>query len=352
MTYDSIESSTAEGRPLYLYQFTQDAQVWRFTSRAAAWVSPAGAVAGSSEALTWEAAALSHSRVVQTGDVARGTLDLTFPISHPFARRFLGPRGRALTGLTIFRGHEQLPGETVAHWKGRVLGASVEGQTIVLKCDSQLTALKRAGVRAKYQKLCRHPLYGRGCGLDIEAFFLTGAATATAGSVVTVPLAAQEADGWYRGGVLRHAGALGFITGHAGEVIVLARTLPGIAAVLEADATLTADIAADAAVTTLPIASTDGLANVPVGSFAAIGAELMRITAIGDTELTVARATQGSPVSAHLAGAPIAFRPGVDLARGCDLRRETCETKFANLPHFGGFPDIPGRNPFGGSSIV
>ncbi len=352
MTYDSIEESTAEGQPLYLYRFTDGAQVWRFTSRAQAWVSPAGAVAGSAEPLTWEAAALAHSSVVQTGDVARGTLELTFPISHPFARRFLGPRGRALTGLTIFRGHEQLPDETVAHWKGRVLGASVEGQTIVLKCDSQLTALKRAGVRAKYQKLCRHPLYGRGCELDIEVFFVAGPATAAAGTTVTVPIAAQEADGWYRGGVLRHAGALGFIIGHAGAALVLARVLPGIAAVFDAGATLGADIAADAAVTTIPISDPVGIEDVPAGSQALIGAEIMQITAITGTELTVARAVAGTLLSQHLAGAPVTFRPVVEIARGCDLRRDTCAVKFANLANFGGFPDIPGRNPFGGTSIV
>jgi hypothetical protein len=34
MTYASIESSPAEGRPYFLYQFIEGAQVWRFTSRA------------------------------------------------------------------------------------------------------------------------------------------------------------------------------------------------------------------------------------------------------------------------------------------------------------------------------
>lgn len=352
MTYDTIESSTAEGRPLYLYRFTEGPETWRFTSRATDWVSPAGEMAGSSEPLTWEASPLAHSNVVQTGDVERGTLDLTFPISDPFARRFLGPRGTALTTLTIFRGHEQLPGETVAHWKGRVLGASVEGQTIVLTCESQLTALKRAGVRAKYQKLCRHALYGRGCDLDIESFFAAGPASTASGTTITVPIAAQEADGWYRGGVLRHAGALGFIIDHAGAALVLARVLPGIAAVLEASATLGADIAADAGVTTIPLTAPQGIGDASVDSFATIDSEVMRVTAVTESELTVERAAYGSTLAAHDAGAAIAFAPQVEIARGCDLRRDTCAGKFDNLANFGGFPDIPGRNPFGGTSIV
>jgi hypothetical protein len=42
----------------------------------------------------------------------------------------------------------------------------------------------------------------------------------------------------------------------------------------------------------------------------------------------------------------------VDLAPGCDLRAATCAAKFGNLANFGGFPEIPGRNPLGGGSIV
>ena len=41
----------------------------------------------------------------------------------------------------------------------------------------------------------------------------------------------------------------------------------------------------------------------------------------------------------------------VDIAPGCDLRAETCAAKFGNLPNFGGFPAIPGRETFKGVSF-
>ena len=37
---------------------------------------------------------------------------------------------------------------------------------------------------------------------------------------------------------------------------------------------------------------------------------------------------------------------------GCDRTKETCQSKFNNLNNYGGFPFIPLKNPFGGSSIV
>ena len=78
MTYSSIETSVAEGRPYFLYQFVEGDQVSRFTSRAAAWTS-----AGSGgTAIAWEPAAVAHGDVVQTSEIERGRLELTWPLSH------------------------------------------------------------------------------------------------------------------------------------------------------------------------------------------------------------------------------------------------------------------------------
>ncbi len=288
MTYTTIESSVAEGRPYFLYQFVEGDQVWRFTSRATAWTS----VGGGGAEITWEPAAVAHGDVVQTSEIERGRLELTWPLSHLFARRFLAPLGNTPVTLTIFRGHEQVLGETVAHWKGRVVGAEVEGQRIFLSCESIFSTLRRAGVRAKYQRLCRHALYGRGCGLDIALSWLTSTVTATAngGSTVTIPEAANAQNGWYRGGVLRFGTQLGFINGHIAGTITLSRPMSELAEAL-----------------TMPEFDPD----------------------------------MGDPV-------PVL----VDIAPGCDLRASTCAAKFGNLLNFGGFPEIPGRNPFGGGSIV
>lgn len=230
MTYASIETSTAEGRPYFLYQFSEGLEVSRFTSRAAAWVSAGSGGA----AITWEPAAVAHGDVVQSGEIERGRLELTWPLSHPFARRYLAPLGNTPVTLTIFRGHEQVLGETVAHWKGRVVGAEVEGQRILLTCESIFSTLRRAGVRAKYQRLCRHALYGRGCGLDIAQHWQVGTVSAVTGNAVTIPEAAEQPDGWYRGGVLQFGTQLGFVIGHAGSQLALSRPMPEIAAALGA----------------------------------------------------------------------------------------------------------------------
>lgn len=42
----------------------------------------------------------------------------------------------------------------------------------------------------------------------------------------------------------------------------------------------------------------------------------------------------------------------VSLYPGCDHLMSTCNSKFNNIDNFGGFPWVPSKNPFGGSSIV
>lgn len=41
----------------------------------------------------------------------------------------------------------------------------------------------------------------------------------------------------------------------------------------------------------------------------------------------------------------------IDLFAGCAHTKEICDTKFNNLPNFGGFPYLPVKNPFKGDSL-
>ena len=47
----------------------------------------------------------------------------------------------------------------------------------------------------------------------------------------------------------------------------------------------------------------------------------------------------------------LAIGQSISVYPGCDHLKETCFNKFNNLNNFGGFPWIPSRNPYNGSSI-
>jgi uncharacterized phage protein (TIGR02218 family) len=65
------------------------------------------------------------------------------------------------------------------------------------------------------------------------------------------------------------------------------------------------------------------------------------ITAHTDNNITISR-----PLPELASGQAVTLYPG------CDHLRATCKDKFNNLDRYGGFPWIPTRNPFDGSSIV
>jgi uncharacterized phage protein (TIGR02218 family) len=60
--------------------------------------------------------------------------------------------------------------------------------------------------------------------------------------------------------------------------------------------------------------------------------------------------TSGDIVISHPIPALVAFA-AVTVYAGCDRTLATCHTKFTNSANFGGFPNVPSKNPFGGSSV-
>lgn len=221
MTYQAFETSPHAGSPIELYEFVQGAQVWRYTSRGADVVALGQ---------TWTASAIERDAIEQAAEMNRSGIDLRFARGHAFAAQFVGYAADVVTTVTIYRGHGGDPdGQFEAYWKGRVAAARADGGEITLECESVFTSLRRPGLRARYQRSCRHALYGAACTLDPEAFAVAGLVTAVSGAAVSVDSAALQASGWYLGGMLRGPdGDLRLVAGHAGAQLTLSRPIEGL----------------------------------------------------------------------------------------------------------------------------
>lgn len=62
-------------------------------------------------------------------------------------------------------------------------------------------------------------------------------------------------------------------------------------------------------------------------------------------------AQSGSTVTITHPIAGMTASQNVNLYPGCDHVLTTCNTKFANAANYGGFPYIPTKNPFGGTTV-
>lgn len=258
-----------------------ESNVWTFTS-GDEWVTYEGE--------TYEPMAIGRTEAETKNELSRANLEVRMSLDNPMGIRWLHDQVETMVGLTIYERDDD--DEISVVWKGRLAGVKPTMSEIVLNFESIFTSLRRPGLRARYQRTCRHMLYGRGCGLNKESFAYGGIPTAINGKVVTVPEAAAQPNGFFTGGILEGPdGTMRFIVSHVGSQLVLIRPFESLAKAL-----------------------------------------------VGDG--------YGLSYGKYYGGIACRMFPG------CDRTRPTCAGKYNNLNNYGGFDWIPTRNPMDGSSIV
>lgn len=216
MTYLAHEHSEQDGNAVMLFLFSQGVTTWRYTGAA----QPVDY-----DGHTWNPTEISMGNVTQSNEMNKDTLPLEFPRGHEFAAQFVEYSPEQVTSVTVFRMHID-EAEVAVYWKGRVIGASAQESVVTVECEPIFTSLRRAGLRARYQILCRHSLYQRGCNLDKANFENPGNATAVDGATLTVTEAAGLDAGYLVGGMIGYNGVLRYVMNHVGDQVTLIRQVP------------------------------------------------------------------------------------------------------------------------------
>lgn len=263
-----------------LYRFEAFGQQWTYTS---------GDAEAEHEGLTYERETIARTEPELTQDIRRSDIRVTVPRDNDVGAIHLQYAPESVTTLTIFQREES--GETEIFWQGRVTDARADGSKITLICENVYTALRLPGLRQRYTKGCRHGLYALGCNLNAEDFAVLTVLAGVSGRTLTVPVAAEQPDGWYLGGMLRVGNALRMITAHVGAQVTITRPILGLE---------------------------DYFANSGYG----LGYGL------------------------HYGGFSVKLYPG------CGRTREICHSKFNNVPNMGAFPWFAGRDLYGGTSLL
>lgn len=201
-----------------LYRFVENGtgNIWTYTSSATKETYDAG-----DGIETYIPTALGRGNIEQKQELTKASLDIKLDITNDLAIKLMSAYTENILSLTIFT---KRPSMTQVAWKGRLSGIQPGDGTITLVFESIFTSLKRAGLRARYQKSCRHALYGRGCNLDPADFATAAVVNAITGRVLTVPEADAQPDGYFLGGMLAAAdGALSYIVNHVGSSLTLQR---------------------------------------------------------------------------------------------------------------------------------
>lgn len=204
--------------PVELYRFTQGASVFTYTS--------------ADRDITYSAEDYVATPIGRTGmdlkqELSRASIEVKMPLGHPQAALWLAGTVEASIGLTIFR-QDGIGTDVI--WKGRMAGMKPGRAEIVFLFESIFTALRRAALRPRWQRQCRHVLYRGKCRLDKADFaeVMTATVVSADGMTITVPDAASAPAGDFFTGMLGHSGSFRAIVSHSGSTIVLARPMQSL----------------------------------------------------------------------------------------------------------------------------
>lgn len=259
---------------------------------------------------------ISHEGLRYDGERASGKLTVTLPIEHPIAQVLAMEDPGATLHLTLARIDEDADDDTPRPvWSGRLSLPNFDESRCILAMAHIMEVIQRPGLTREHPRMCPYSLYdGSTCGINAHAvpaggqYFAwreDGFVSSVSGDrlTITVPEAANRPADFFKDGfavvdpyyALDALGAPYHLPRSAGP--------------------LTAEVAAKA------------LANG--GIRRSIG---------GNSGTTV---TLRTPIRKELA---VGTR--VSLYAGCSKLPEPCENKFNNTENYGGFADIPTKNPF------
>jgi len=194
MSFDALESSLEEGRPVALYVFTFGSVVWRYTS------ADKDLVVGGN---TYKAAAISDDGVRQSGEAAADMLTMNGPSWIGPAQVFM--RGAPSKGieLTILEKHEG-NAETKVRYSGEVsqVNFPLPGAARII-CETLSATLQREGLRLGWQRSCPYAVYDPlTCKVNKASFDTPLVVLGISGFQITVDGIDALADGYLDGGFI------------------------------------------------------------------------------------------------------------------------------------------------------
>lgn len=217
MTYDAHETSRHEGSPVELYRWTQGSTVWLNTS------ADTEQTDGSE---IYTPTVISRNEIRQSQEDSAGNIEIRVPRDHPVAALFIAYVPSTTVGLTIRRYHRLDDDEEwIIAFVGEVLSTKYDSEASewVLTCGPVTEAFRRTIPIYLYQPQCNNALYSDACGVNEEAFKVTGTVSAISGDTITSTAFGAHADGHFNAGYVQHGDEIQFVNNHVGNVLTLVR---------------------------------------------------------------------------------------------------------------------------------
>lgn len=196
MTYNLIETSMQDARPIELYEYQRGTQFWRYTS--------------ADQNISFDSAsyqavpAMKRSNIEASTERARNALKIEAPRDWDIAEQYRTyPPSEPIT-LTVREFHDG-DAEAVVVWVGRITSVEWEGSKATVIHEPVSSSLKRPGLRRLYQRQCPHVLYGTACGVSEEAYAINSTVQTISADGLELSMSGtgEFASQYFAGGVAR-----------------------------------------------------------------------------------------------------------------------------------------------------
>ena len=197
MSYDILEFSQEDGRPISFYEFTFGSVVWRYTS-----ADRALTVGGH----LWTSAAISDDGVKQTGESSSDALTLRAPAWIGPSQTFMGGSPSQPIMLTIRSKHDG-DAEIRVTYTGEIsqVNFPMPGACRIT-CETVSASMQREGLRLGWQRACPYTLYDPlTCKVDRTAWGVAFTVDSINGLYVVATLATAKTFQYFNMGFIEWA---------------------------------------------------------------------------------------------------------------------------------------------------
>ncbi len=218
MTYFAKETSRQGGRPVELFQFTDGKQFWRYCTG-----DEPIAYLGNS----YQPATIVRGATEASQEFGKSQMQVRIPADLPLAKFMASQIANNFIGITLFRTHVD-DTEFITYWRGRVVSSEWRNHECTLTCEPVFTGLQRAGLRALYQRPCRHAVYSSSCGVDKALHAIETTVDTAVLNQVFVTIAGTFPNNHFTGGMLKTDEGSRVIIQHIGTSLILITPIAGL----------------------------------------------------------------------------------------------------------------------------
>jgi hypothetical protein len=282
---------------------------------------------------------IRRDELQHTNDIAKVTLTLTVQKNNPVAAMFIPGTPAFPIAVRVYKAYTEvaggvaMQGNTITDYlvifTGRVSTVTFSGMEARITCDPIYSAVKRQGLKRRYEPSCSHALYQTSCDVNRDNYktTITNATFNKYGSKIKVP----ESNTTFH--------ALPKDTRNSQGIISSTVTVETVASGEE----VFRYVPNTGYFTGGMVKLADGTFHMILNHKAAAGQQdgelvLMRHVVLDDDTKSKVLNSDGTIKN-------------LEIYPGCDRTSGTCLTKFNNLVNFGGFPFMPDTNPFVGTHV-